>query len=334
MVQIEKNENGIAKAIDLFDGMNVHPIPMDFSNSMTTTEFLLNLQNKVNELITLWNESYEKLEELTEQQKQEILNTITTKIAEIKEEYTTLLNTNIGLIEQKLTEEKKNRIESDNNLKTELLAKINDLDTILNLINKDGEQISLSELFTNYSNINGKFTNLEKNVNNMIAKFNELKTQVNDFIENIATCHFISQENIEIPESLINDKIESIALTYSSKKINDIISSIKTDIEHLTNVINTIGNTDSDTRDRVASLEKSIVNNLNSLDDITQLNYNRILQLSRVYKNNLSIIIDNINKTYNEVATINNKLNTKFSDWSTVMGGLGLSEDYFYHTDF
>ena len=319
MVQIEKNENGIAKSIDLFDGMNVHPIPMDFSNSMTTTEFLLNLQNKINELIALWNESYKKLEELTEQQKTEILNTIEVRLVNIQKDYKDLINGLRDSLNTKIAEEKAQREFNDNKLKEDLQAQINNIDTILNLINSDGQTISLTELYNNYSTINGKFNTLEKNVNNCISEFDKLKESVDSFTENVAICKFIEQENMESPDTLINDNIKSLSFTYSSTKIESLLSNITTTINNITNVVDSIGNESADNRDTLHDIQKMIADNINGIeDDIYQIE-SEIIYIKHAINKNAELTVQHLQQLYNRTYDINTYLYNKFSDYANII---------------
>lgn len=89
---------------NLFTGLNINPIPLEFSNSLTTVEFLGALQKKLNELITECNKAFKdidtshdkKLELLKVElfnslnvMKQEIeeINTNYDKIAELEKEF-------------------------------------------------------------------------------------------------------------------------------------------------------------------------------------------------------------------------------------------------------
>lgn len=322
MVQIEKNENGIAKAIDLFDGMNVHPIPMDFSNSMTTTEFLLNLQKKVNELIALWNESYKKLEELTEQQKTEILNTIELKLTEIKNDYKVLTDNIRESLTTKIEEEKTKRENEDLKLKENLEKQIHDIDTILNLISSDGQTISLTELFNNYYTINGKFNTLEKNVNNCISEFKTLKNEVNSFTENVAICKFIEQENMETPETLINDNIKSLSFTYSSTKIEMLLANITQTMNNITSALDSIGNGYANNRDDITKIKNYVTDNINMIEKNINSIENEISEIKYAFNNNVDLTEYYIQDLYNTITKINNKLYNNFYNigFTTLMG--------------
>ena len=47
---------------NLFGGLNINPIPLEFSNSLTTVEFLGALQKKLNELITECNKAFKDID--------------------------------------------------------------------------------------------------------------------------------------------------------------------------------------------------------------------------------------------------------------------------------
>ena len=272
--------NDKAKKIDLFDGLNVHPIPLDFTNSLTTTEFLLALQNKVNELVDSWNSSFEKIKEYTQEEQNRIIEIVTNSIDTIQEELTNLINTEKAETEEKIETTKTELTETINNVRTDLLAKITNLETILNLVS-DGETIDLSTLFNNYNNLNGNFSNIKSDFESIERQFVTLKKEVTDFTNNVALCVMFPQEDIELPETLINDSIESLSLTYSSKKINSLLKEIRQNITNTSQIVETIGNDSADNRDEMErefnSIRKEISDVYTTIESEIESSERRIL---------------------------------------------------------
>lgn len=54
--------------IDLFGGLNMNPIPLEFSQSLTTTEWLGAMQSKINQIIDLLNQHDSNAEKYTNEQ--------------------------------------------------------------------------------------------------------------------------------------------------------------------------------------------------------------------------------------------------------------------------
>ena len=51
----ETNKSTMIKHINLIDGMNLQPITLEASNEMTTTGWLMAIQNKINKIIDMGN---------------------------------------------------------------------------------------------------------------------------------------------------------------------------------------------------------------------------------------------------------------------------------------
>jgi hypothetical protein len=64
-------------SIDLFDGLNISPIPLEFSQEMTTTKILAAIQAKVNEIIDFRNNAVSDANNYTDEQIK-ILNDVLT----------------------------------------------------------------------------------------------------------------------------------------------------------------------------------------------------------------------------------------------------------------
>lgn len=52
--------------INLVDGMNISPIPLEAGNSMTTTKWLMAIQDKINKIIDLGNQWEQKANQYTD----------------------------------------------------------------------------------------------------------------------------------------------------------------------------------------------------------------------------------------------------------------------------
>lgn len=256
--------NDKAKKIDLFDGLNVHPVPLDFTNSLTTTEFLLALQNKVNELVETWNISFEKIKEYTKEEQVRIIEIVSQSIENLNTEIRNLINSEITETEAKIETNKTELTENINNIKSELLERITSLERILNLIS-NGESIDLSELYNNYSEINLKYKQIENDFARIQEKFTSLKNSVEEFTNDVAICQMFPQEEIETPETLINDTIKSKGFTYSSDKIETLLKNINNSITIINETIQTIGNNNADNRDKIEKNMELVINEINNV---------------------------------------------------------------------
>ena len=256
--------NDKAKKIDLFDGLNVHPVPLDFTNSLTTTEFLFALQNKVNELVETWNTSFEKIKEYTKEEQNRIIEIVSQSIENLNTEIRNLINSEITETEEKIETNKTELTENINNIKSELLERIVALETILNLIS-NGESIDLSELYNNYSEINLKYTQIENDFRRIQEKFTSLKNSVEEFTNDVAICQMFPQEEIDTPETLINDTIKSKAFTYSSDKIETLLKNINNSITIINETIQTVGNNNADNRDKIEKNMELVMNEINNV---------------------------------------------------------------------
>jgi hypothetical protein len=58
--------------INLLNGLNLNPIPLEFSQGITTTEWLLSIQSKVNEIIIIRNEVVQDANNFTLQKYEEV----------------------------------------------------------------------------------------------------------------------------------------------------------------------------------------------------------------------------------------------------------------------
>lgn len=256
--------NDKAKKIDLFDGLNVHPVPLDFTNSLTTTEFLLALQNKVNELVETWNISFEKIKEYTKEEQVRIIEIVSQSIENLNTEITNLINSEITETKGKIETNKTELTENINNIKSELLERIVALESILNLIS-NGETIDLSELYNNYSEINLKYKQIENDFRRIQEKFTSLKNSVEEFTNDVAICQMFPQEEIETPETLINDTIKSKAFTYSSDKIETLLKNINNSITIINETIQTVGNNNADNRDKIEENMSLVMNEIHNI---------------------------------------------------------------------
>ena len=256
--------NDKAKKIDLFDGLNVHPVPLDFTNSLTTTEFLFALQNKVNELVETWNASFEKIKEYTKEEQERIIEIVSQSIENLNTEIRNLINSEITETEEKIETNKTELTENINNIKSELLERIVALESILNLIS-NGESIDLSELYNNYSEINLKYKQIENDFRRIQEKFTSLKNSVEEFTNDVAICQMFPQEEIDTPETLINDTIKSKSFTYSSDKIESLIKNINNNITIINETIETVGNSSAYNREKLELYIKNIMNEINNI---------------------------------------------------------------------
>ena len=289
--------NDKAKKIDLFDGLNVHPVPLDFTNSLTTTEFLFALQNKVNELVETWNTSFEKIKEYTKEEQNRIIEIVSQSIENLNTEIRNLINSEITETEEKIETNKTELTENINNIKSELLERIVALESILNLIS-NGESIDLSELYNNYSEINLKYKQIENDFRRIQEKFTSLKNSVEEFTNDVAICQIFPQEEIETPETLINDNIESLAFTYSSAKIERLLSNIKTEFNTINNIINQIGNTNAQNRDEIntirdmsATLNRQLIETEQEIyETINNIRLNDLQEMNQHFENEIQKI--------------------------------------------
>ena len=62
--------------LNLFTGFNLNPIPLEASQSMTTTEYLMAIQAKINEVILIRNDVINDASTYTNQKYNELLNII------------------------------------------------------------------------------------------------------------------------------------------------------------------------------------------------------------------------------------------------------------------
>lgn len=59
--------------LNLFDGFNINPVPLEFSNSMTTTKLLGAIQEKVNKIVELYNKQETESEKFTKQEIEKVM---------------------------------------------------------------------------------------------------------------------------------------------------------------------------------------------------------------------------------------------------------------------
>lgn len=269
--------NNKAKKIDLFDGLNVHPVPLDFTNSLTTTEFLLALQNKVNELVERWNISFDNLKEYTKEEQLILKQEITEHINTIQSNIIEIINTLREETETTLSNDKQENKDYVDSVKNEILERVVSLESILNLIN-NGESIDLSALYNNYADINNRFSQIINDFERVQQKFTTLKNSVEEFTQNVAICEMLPQEEMEHPETLINDTIKSKVFTYSSDKIETLLKNVNTTINNISTTIQTVGNTNADNREQIENNINQLLNEINTIYDVIEQSEKRLVR--------------------------------------------------------
>ena len=75
--------------INLIDGLNISPIPLEFSQEMTTTKILASIEAKINSIIDFRNEAVSDSNVYTDEQ----VDTMTTSINSLVGALTTRINT-------------------------------------------------------------------------------------------------------------------------------------------------------------------------------------------------------------------------------------------------
>lgn len=62
--------------INLLDGLNINPIPLEMGQAMTTTKWLMAIQAKVNEIIIIRNEVLSEANSYTDEKYNQVVNLI------------------------------------------------------------------------------------------------------------------------------------------------------------------------------------------------------------------------------------------------------------------
>lgn len=132
-------------SIDLFNGLHINPIPLEFGNEITTSEFLSALQKKINDVIKICNELEEKI-------KIPIENEIKNELFNFRNEIENLL---------KDYESKADSLFKE--FKSETSTKVNDIEE---------QQLQLKM----------NFNNLKNETENKLLEFNEKILSFNDYL--------------------------------------------------------------------------------------------------------------------------------------------------------
>jgi hypothetical protein len=132
--------------INLLNGLNLNPIPLEFSQGITTTEWLLSIQSKVNEIIIIRNEVVQDANNFTLQKYEEVKKLID-DLKELLNNGNIIPNGSIGL--EKLKSDFFDKIEDVvvnmvHNLAKTVWFGINDNGYFYAVIPSDWEQIQFS----------------------------------------------------------------------------------------------------------------------------------------------------------------------------------------------
>lgn len=109
---------------NLFSGLNINPIPLEFSNSLTTTEILGALQAKVNELIKILNEYNDSIDNKIEGIEGEIESKVFEKYSKDFTEFSEIINNRLNEDEEKQEQVLKEYLEYARTLVTELRIEV------------------------------------------------------------------------------------------------------------------------------------------------------------------------------------------------------------------
>lgn len=273
------------KRFNLFNGLNINPIPLEFSNSLTTTEFLLAIQSKVNDLLEYLTTIENNLNNNVEELEKEVNEYTDEKITEVNN---TIEEINKTVEHQEIVV--KNEITQQiATLKEELDAELKEISDFLNLIS-NGEEVDITGVIESIKSLNEEFDDLKNN---------------------FAYVRYKGFNLFEIDKDSLQARIES--WTYNIEQIDVMVSALygaielakKQNNQTINNVIVEMGKEDEKVQERVDAVVKEIGNLHKELsdriEDVTQHLQGEIAELRDNLNSEISHINENINTTVNQI---------------------------------
>ena len=199
--------SGISKLQPInFNRLNVNPIPLEFSNSLTTCEILGYITNKINSFIININEVIEHIDTYTE-----------SRLTSFRKDNIDMMNslrTDYSILSQALEKRQSVKLEEFTN---ELNRKLDEIEKLVELI--DSEFATLKELINNNESI----------VYNPTNGLNENESKViNDIYESLRTGSAISCKSYDILAISCEsyDTLSMSCMEYDTRGVN-LISYVK-----------------------------------------------------------------------------------------------------------
>lgn len=94
----------------ILDGLNLNPIPLEFSQSLTTSEFLLVMQRKLTEIVDFLQEFQEALNKDIDENKNYLETEVITRVERDLEEYKETVNKTIETLQTGNTQDIENNL--------------------------------------------------------------------------------------------------------------------------------------------------------------------------------------------------------------------------------
>lgn len=161
--------------LDLFNGLNLNPIPLEFSQGLTTTEWLLGIQAKVNSIVLVLNDFEDIAGKYTDEEIKKVMERITSNyttinslIDTVKNEQKQYTDGEINSIATVVTTLTNNMNNAVSNLNIKDLDLQTEIDLLFKMLNK-------GQVFVN-NPVNGKTLGLQNVIDALYELINSSST--------------------------------------------------------------------------------------------------------------------------------------------------------------